>query len=153
MIVNASTGDGLGKLAADEDASAIVFGSDYRTPPGRPEPGTAAQHLLEGGSVAVAIAAAGLRGNSPGSISTIAVPLAGATNEVARETAHALAEKLGAASSGQRMATWIDVDLIVVGSQPARPKATSRSAATCAASSTAHAPRCWCCRPAGRSVF
>jgi nucleotide-binding universal stress UspA family protein len=118
VIVSASTGDGLGKLAADEDASAIVFGSDYRTPPGRPEPGTSAQHLLEGGSVAVAIAAAGLRSQSPGSIRTIAVPIAGVVNEVARETAHALADKFGAnvveTSAG-------DVDLIVVGSQPGAP--------------------------------
>ena len=44
-----------------EGASVIVFGSDYRTPPGHAEPGTTAQHLLEGGPVAVAVAAAGLR--------------------------------------------------------------------------------------------
>ncbi len=122
VIVNASTGDGLWKLAADEDASAIVFGSDYRTPPGRPEPGTPAQYLLEGGSVAVAIAAAGLRSNSRGSISTIAVPLAGATNEVARETAHALAEKLGASVVGSADGDVDHVDLIVVGSQPDAPE-------------------------------
>ena len=43
------TGEGLAKLAAVEGASVIVFGSDYRTPPGRVEPGTSAQNLLEGG--------------------------------------------------------------------------------------------------------
>ena len=119
VIVNASTGEGLANLAADEGASVIVFGSDYRTPPGRPEPGTAAQYLLEGGSVPVAIAAAGLRSQSPGSIRGIAVPLAGATNQVARDTAHALAEKLGASvvESGTD-----GVDLIVVGSQPGAPE-------------------------------
>jgi nucleotide-binding universal stress UspA family protein len=115
VIVNASTGDGLAKLSADEGASAIVFGSDYRTPPGRPEPGTSAQHLLEGGAVAVAIAAAGLRSQSPGAIRTIAVPLAGPTNEVARETARALAQTLGATVVDSAAG---DVDLIVVGSQP-----------------------------------
>jgi nucleotide-binding universal stress UspA family protein len=119
VIVNPSTGEGLAKLAADEGASVIVFGSDYRTPPGRPEPGTSAQHLLEGGSVAVAIAAAGLRSHSPGSIRGIAVPLAGPTNQVARDTAHALAERLGASvvESGAP-----DIDLIVVGSQPGAPE-------------------------------
>jgi len=119
VIVNASTRDGLAKLAEDEGASVIVFGSDYRTPPGRPEPGTSAQQLLEGSAVAVAIAVAGLRSNSPGSIRGIAVPLAGATNQVARDTAHALAERLGASvvESGAD-----NVDLIVVGSQPGAPQ-------------------------------
>jgi nucleotide-binding universal stress UspA family protein len=118
VIVNASTGDGLAKLAADEGASVIVFGSDYRTPPGRPEPGTSAQHLLEGGPVAVAIAAAGLRSQSPGSIRGIALPSAGATNQVARDTANALAERLGASVVESRAD---NVDLIVVGSQPGAP--------------------------------
>ena len=36
-----------------EGAALIVFGSDYRTPPGRVEPGGSAQRLLEGGPVAV----------------------------------------------------------------------------------------------------
>jgi hypothetical protein len=117
VIVNASTREGLAQLAADEGASVIVFGSDYRAPPGRPEPGTSAQQL-EGGAVAVAIAIAGLRSQSPGSIRGIAVPLAGATNQVARDTAHALAERLGASvvDSGAD-----NVDLIVVGSQPGAP--------------------------------
>jgi nucleotide-binding universal stress UspA family protein len=60
-IVAASTPDGLGQLAASEGASLMVFGSDYRTSPGRAEPGNTAQHLLEGGPVSVAVAAAGLR--------------------------------------------------------------------------------------------
>ena len=42
--------------------------SDYRTPPGHVEPGTSAQYLLDGGSVAVAIAAAGLRTQLDGAI-------------------------------------------------------------------------------------
>jgi hypothetical protein len=118
VIVNASTREGLAQLAANEGASVIVFGSDYRTPPGRPEPGTSAQQLLEGGAVAVAIAVAGLRSQSPGSIRGIAVPLAGVTNQVARDTAHALAERLGA-SVVEPGAD--NVDLIVVGSQPGAP--------------------------------
>jgi hypothetical protein len=115
VIVNPSTGDGLAKLAAAEGASVIVFGSDYRTPPGRAEPGTSAQALLEGGPVAIAVAAAGLRTRAGTSLGSIAVPLAGAHNDVARETANALAQKLGATVAESAAGP---VDLIVVGSQP-----------------------------------
>jgi nucleotide-binding universal stress UspA family protein len=118
VVIGASTGARLEQLAESEEASLIVFGSDYRTPPGHVEPGTSAQHLLDGGSVAIGIAAAGLRTQLDGVISSIAVPLAGPTNEVARETANALARELGATvmhSPGE------SVDLIVVGSQPDAP--------------------------------
>src|SRR6185312_1265975 len=91
----------------------VVFGSDYRTPPGRAEPGTTAQRLLEGGSVAIAVAAAGLRTGSDSGIETIAVAGAGA-DTTARETAEALAGKLGA----EIVDLGPPVDLIVVGSQP-----------------------------------
>jgi hypothetical protein len=115
VVIGASTGAGLEQLAAGEGASVIVFGSDYRTAPGHVEPGVTAQHLLDGGSMAVAIAAAGLRTKLDGAIESIAVPLAGPTSDVARTTASALAAKLGAtvaeSSSGA-------VDLIVVGSKP-----------------------------------
>jgi len=37
VVVNPSTGVGLADLAASEGATAILFGSDYRTPPGRVE--------------------------------------------------------------------------------------------------------------------
>ena len=115
VVIGASTGDSLGQLAEREGASVVVFGSDYRTPPGHVEPGTSAQYLLDGGSVAVAIAAAGLRTQLDGAIRSIAVPLAGPTNDVARETAGALAAKLGATV---RESSAEPVDLIVVGSQP-----------------------------------
>src|SRR5947209_14381699 len=115
VVVGASTGDRLGELAEAERASLIVFGSDYRTPPGHIEPGTSAQHLLDGGSVAVAIAAAGLRTETDGAIGSIAVPLAGPINDVARQTANSLAEKLGATVAESPQA---EVDLIVVGSAP-----------------------------------
>ena len=118
-VVGASTGEVLGELAQREGASIIVFGSDYRTPPSHVEPGTTAQHLLEGGTVAVAIAAAGLRSQSPGPIKSIGVPVAGVTNDVARETAAALAEKLGATIAESSTDA---VDLIVVGSQPSAPE-------------------------------
>jgi len=118
VVIGASTGAGLAQVAESEGASVVVFGSDYRTTPGHVEPGTSAQHLLDGGSVAVAIAAAGLRTQPDSAIRSIAVPLAGLTNDVARETASALATKLGATL---REARAEPVDLIVVGSQPGAP--------------------------------
>jgi nucleotide-binding universal stress UspA family protein len=119
VVVGASTGESLEQLAEAEGASMIVFGSDYRTPPGHVEPGTSAQKLLEGGSVPVAIAAAGLRTKVDGGIETIAVPLAGPHNDAARATATALAEKLGATVVEPRAD---GVDLIVVGSAPGAPQ-------------------------------
>ena len=115
VVFGASTGQRLGELADSEGASAVVFGSDYRTAPGHVEPGTSAQHLLDGGTVPVAIAAAGLRAKQEGSIRSIAVPLAGPTNDLARQSARALAQKLGASVVEARSER---VDLIVVGSQP-----------------------------------
>ena len=73
VVLDPSTGAGLAKLAASEEASVVVFGSDYRTPPGRVEPGGAAQVLLSGGPAAVAVAKAGLRLGGHGSIRTISV--------------------------------------------------------------------------------
>jgi nucleotide-binding universal stress UspA family protein len=115
VIVNPSTGEGLAKLAESEGASMIVFGSDYRTPPGHAEPGNAAQFLLEGGPVAVAVAAAGLRTQRDGAIKTVKAPT-GDDDSAAVETARALAAKLGA--------TIVDgeADLIVVGSSPTGPE-------------------------------
>ncbi len=117
IVVGASTGAVLAELAARESASLVIFGSDYRTAPGHVEPGTTAQYLLDGGSVAVGVAAAGLRTGPDAAIKLIAVPLAGPTNDAARDTARSIAEKLGA--------TVVDapspsdpVDLIVIGSQP-----------------------------------
>jgi hypothetical protein len=117
--VGAATGEVLGALAQRVGASIILFGSDYRTPVGRAEPGTSAQRLLEGGPVAIAVAAAGLRARPDFAIRSIAVPFAGPVNDDARATAAALAASLGAevvdANAGS-------VDLIVVGSQRGAPK-------------------------------
>ena len=118
VVIGASTGATLGKLAESEGAGVIVFGSDYRTAPGHVEPGTSAQQLLDGGRVGVAIAAAGTRSQLDGAIRSISVPLAGAHNDVARQTAAALAERLGAMVFESPSAS---VDLIVVGSQPGAP--------------------------------
>jgi nucleotide-binding universal stress UspA family protein len=118
VVFGASTGERLRELAESEGASAVIFGSDYRTAPSHVEPGTSAQHMLDGGPVPVAIAAAGLRAQPESVITSIAVPLAGPTNDVARQTARALAERLGARVAESR---GEPVDLIVVGSQPGAP--------------------------------
>jgi nucleotide-binding universal stress UspA family protein len=118
VVLSASTGVGLQQLAESEGASVIVFGSDYRTPPGHAEPPASAQQLLEVGAVGIAVAAAGLRAEPNPKLSSIAVlPVDG--HEAAQQTAEALAAKLGAqiVPADETAAA----DLIVVGSQPDAP--------------------------------
>ena len=93
----------------------IVFGSDYRTPPGHAEPGTSAQRLLEGGSVAIAVAAAGLRSLGDAGIESIAV-----VGRRRRHTPPRRSPRRWRPSSGPRSSTSARprIDLIVVGSQP-----------------------------------
>jgi nucleotide-binding universal stress UspA family protein len=114
VVFSGSTGEGLEQLAEAEGASVIVFGSDYRTPPGHAEPGTSAQRLLEGGTVAIAVATAGLRTRTEAGIKSIGVvPADGDT--AASESAQDLAAKLGAELVELGPPS---IDLIVVGSQP-----------------------------------
>jgi nucleotide-binding universal stress UspA family protein len=113
VVISPSTPEGLAKLAATERASVIVFGSDYRTPPGHAEPGTSAQNLLEGGPIAIAVAPAGLRTQTDAAIRTIGV-VAADSDAGARRTAEALAARLGATVAGSSNGP---VDLTVVGSQ------------------------------------
>jgi hypothetical protein len=119
VVVGAATGEVLGGLAEQQGASIIVFGSDYRTPLGRAEPGTSAQRLIDGGPVAIAVAAAGLRAKADSSISSIAVPFAGPVNDDARATAASLATSLSAEVVD---ASAEGLDLIVVGSREGAPK-------------------------------
>jgi nucleotide-binding universal stress UspA family protein len=125
VVFSGSTGEGLEQLAEAEQASVIVFGSDYRTPPGRAEPGTTAQRLLEGGSVAIAVAAAGLRTRADAGVATIAVAAPG-DDATALATAQALATKLGA----EIVDLGPPVDLIVVGSQPGASRRITLSGST-----------------------
>jgi hypothetical protein len=118
VVFSPSTGEGLGQLAETTGASLVVFGSDYRTAPGTSQPGPSAQHLLDGGAVPVAIAAAGLRTRLNDPISSIAVPVAGPRSDDARQTAGKLAELLGATLEESHTGP---VDLMVVGSQPDAP--------------------------------
>jgi hypothetical protein len=111
VVVNPATSAGLGALAASEGADLIVFGSDYRTPPGRIEPGGSAQGLLDNGSVAIAVAAAGLRTKPDPRIKTVSV--AGEADGAAAQTARSVVESLGAELiEGRR-----DADLILVDSR------------------------------------
>ncbi len=109
VVIDPSTSSGLAKLAESEQADLIVFGSDYRTAPGRVEPGSSAQGLLEGGRVAIGVAAAGLRAQKNPTIGRIAV----SGDSAARQTAQSLASALGA-----ELVDGIDADLILVDSRP-----------------------------------
>ena len=113
VVFGASTGATLQELAESEGGSIIVFGSDYRTPPGHAEPPTSAQQLLEIGRVAIAVAAAGLRAKPDATIASVAL-LPGDDDGAAKETAAALASRLGV----EVVSTDGANDLIVVGSQP-----------------------------------
>ncbi len=111
VVLSGSTWEGLEQLAETEGAALIVFGSDYRTPPGHAEPGNTAQHMLEGAGVAIAVAAAGLRTEKEGAIGSVSIA-AGNADTAAIETAKALSETLGASLNGGEGTA----DLYVVGS-------------------------------------
>src|SRR5450755_228719 len=117
VVVNASTAAGLIRLAEEEDADIVVFGSEYRTAAGHVAPGSSAQALLEGGRAAVAVAPANYRSDRAPRINTVGV-LAGAGDEAAIETARGLAACFDATlvQVGRR------VDLLVVGSRPEAPE-------------------------------
>ncbi|MEO6858126.1 MAG: universal stress protein, partial [Solirubrobacteraceae bacterium] len=116
VVMSASTGQGLGWLAEQEQADIIVFGSDYRTRTGHISVGRSAQTLLESGPAALAIAPAGFHAQGKDAIETIGV-LPGSADEAAIETAFSLAK--------QSSATVVDrehgVDLLVVGSRSEAP--------------------------------
>jgi nucleotide-binding universal stress UspA family protein len=118
IVFHASTGEGLLALAEREQADVIVFGSDYRTAPGAVAPQSSAQRLLHGGSVAVAIAPAGLRSQAKTSIGRIRI-IAEAGDDAPAITAQSLAEALGASITERNGGP---VDLIVIGSRAGAPK-------------------------------
>ena len=118
VVVSGSTPEGLKWLAEQEEAEIVVFGSDYRTPPGRVAPQHSAQALLEGGTAAVAIAPAGYAQLEP-RIRAIGL-LAAPGDDAALETASELADRFNATlTRGERR-----VDLLVVGSRPEAPAGT-----------------------------
>ncbi|MBV9213625.1 MAG: universal stress protein [Actinobacteria bacterium] len=118
VVLSASTGQGLWDLAEREGADIVLFGSDYRTPAGRVQPGTSARRLLDGGPVGLGFAPADLRDQESIEIERIGViPDEGLGAAV--QTASALASKLGAS-----VARSIDepIDLLVVESRPEAPE-------------------------------
>jgi nucleotide-binding universal stress UspA family protein len=114
VVMSASTSNGLRALADRERADIVVFGSEYRTARGHVAPGTSAQRMLEGGSVAIAIAPVGLRDRIDATIGSVAVSPVSA-DDSALETARSIAAATGA---GVVAATTRDVGLLVVGSRP-----------------------------------
>jgi nucleotide-binding universal stress UspA family protein len=112
VVVNASTAAGLIRLAEQEDADIVVFGSEYRTAAGHVAPGRSAQALLEGGPTAVAIAPAEYHADTVPSINWVGV-LPGSADDAALETARELASIFDA----QLTDAHRGIDLLVVGSR------------------------------------
>jgi nucleotide-binding universal stress UspA family protein len=114
VVLSGSTPEGLRDLAESEGADLIVFGSEYRTAPGHVQPGSSAQHLLEGGPLAVSLTPAGFRDRADLAIDTVAA--VGEDGDPGpRETAASLAAGLGATVVPRAGET---TGLVVVGSKP-----------------------------------
>ncbi len=111
VITDPSTPGGLSKLAAQTEADMIVFCSDSHTAKGSVTVGNSAQRLLNGGTVAVAIAPAGYAQNGDSQL-TRGIAVAG--DGSAQATAEALARAFGA----ELVAAEREAGLIVVGSRP-----------------------------------
>jgi hypothetical protein len=119
VVVDPSTSSGLASLAASAGAAMVVFGSDYRTSPGRVEPGGSAQGLLDGGAVAVGVAAAGIRTREQPTLGTISY-----AGEDAGGCAAATAQALAGASGAELRPGAREADLILVDSRPTAPEGT-----------------------------
>jgi nucleotide-binding universal stress UspA family protein len=114
VVLGGSTPEGLRGLALEEHADVIVFGSEYRTAAGHVDPQASARRLLDGGPVALALAPAAFADQTDYSVRTIAA-IGEAGDPCARETAEALASRLGASIAEHARS---NVDLVVVGSRP-----------------------------------
>jgi hypothetical protein len=114
IVFGASTPEGLSQLATSEQASLIVFGSEYRTADGHVEPQSSARRLLEGGRLAVAVAPAGFRErNGNKKIKTIGA-ITPEDDPCVKTTAESLAMRLGATVATSPQVT---PDLLVIGSK------------------------------------
>lgn len=114
VVMSASTSNGLRALADRQHADIVVFGSEYRTARGHVAPAASAQRMLEGGSVAIAVAPVGLRDRIDATIASVAVSPVSA-DDSALETARSLAAATGASLVSP---TTRDLGLLVVGSRP-----------------------------------
>jgi nucleotide-binding universal stress UspA family protein len=117
VLVSASTPEGLRWLAEEEGVDILVFGSDYRTPPGHVALQHSSERLLDGGPVAIAIAPADYRSEHEPRIGTIGL-LAAPGDDAALDTARELADHLGARVARDEH----QVDLLVVGSRSEAPE-------------------------------
>lgn len=113
VVLSASTPEGLSMLAKDLGADLIVFGSEYRTPDGRVQPGQSAERLLEGGRTAVAMATAGMRRWSDAQLASL-----GAIGEAEGDGVVDVAASLANALGGTVVSSPGDAELLVVGSRP-----------------------------------
>jgi nucleotide-binding universal stress UspA family protein len=113
VVLSGSTAEGLSWLAEREEAQIVVFGSDYRTAAGHVSPQKSTQTLLDGGSAALAIAPANYRSEHAHTFGRLGL-LASLDDDAALETAHDLAESLGARVARDEP----HVDLLVIGSRP-----------------------------------
>ena len=111
VITDRSTPEGLSRLAVQNEADMIVFCSDSHTAKGSVTVGNSAQRLLNGGTVAVAIAPAGYAQSGD---SQLGRGIAVAGDGSAQTTAETLASTLGA----QLVAAEQGAGLLVVGSRP-----------------------------------
>ena len=116
VVVSPSTPEGLRRLAEQEYADIIVFGSDYRTPPGHVAPQHSTLSLLESGPTAVAIAPADYASRDASRIHRIGV-LAIPGDDATLATARTLADSFGATLTRDEH----QVDLLVVGSRLEAP--------------------------------
>jgi nucleotide-binding universal stress UspA family protein len=113
VIVSPSTPEGLLRLAELDDADIIVFGSDYRTPPGRVAPQHSTQRLPECSRAAVAIAPADYLDSRIHRVGVLAVP----GDDSTINTARSLADTFDATLTRDER----QVDLLVVGSRIEAP--------------------------------
>jgi len=111
VVTDRSTPDGLSKLAAQTAADAIVFCSDSHTAKGHIGVGNSAERLLNGGTVAVAIAPAGFAQSGGSQVHQVAVVGDGSAQATAEALAGSLGAEVGAAGAQ-------NADLLVVGSRP-----------------------------------
>jgi nucleotide-binding universal stress UspA family protein len=117
VVLNGSTAEGLARLAEQEEAQIIVFGSDYRTAAGHVSPQKSTQTLLDGGPAAIAIAPANYRSERVRTFGRLGL-LAWTDDVAAAEAAGDLGGILGARVARDEPY----VDLLVVGSRPEAPE-------------------------------